>query len=45
MPEHEFANNLEIGETLNVTYIKLFNKKYDGKYFIKKLEYNSKLFY
>jgi len=45
MPETAFINSLEIGETLERYYIKLFNKKYDGKYFIKKLEYNSKLFY
>ena len=45
MPETAFANNLEIGETLERYYITLFNKKYNGKYFIKKLEYNSKLFY
>lgn len=45
LPETAFANNLEIGETLERYYITLFNKKYDGKYFIKKLEYNSKLFY
>lgn len=45
LPETAFANNLETGETLERYYITLFNKKYDGKYFIKKLEYNSKLFY
>lgn len=45
MPEAAFANNLEIGETLERYYITLFNKKYNGKYFIKKLEYNSKLYY
>lgn len=45
MPETAFTNNLETGETLERYYIKLFNKKYNGKYFIKKLEYNSKLFY
>lgn len=45
MPETAFANNLEIGETLERYYITLFNKKYNGKYFIKKLEYNSKLYY
>ena len=45
MPETAFTNNLEIGETLERYYITLFNKKYDGKYFIKKLEYNSKMYY
>lgn len=45
MPETAFTNSLEIGETLERYYITLFNKKYNGKYFIKKLEYNSKLYY
>ena len=32
LPETAFANNLEIGETLERYYITLFNKKYNGKY-------------